>query len=119
MGEELIVDTANVVSQRGWQHAVQRNKVGDAALQQSCVIALLDQPSHGPSHWMKRGASSSAMVLAMIARPKGATLDEIMKATDWQRHTVRGFISIAGRKPDVNIDSTKSADGARTYRMAK
>ena len=57
-----------------------------------------------------------AMVLAMIARPKGATLDEIMKATGWQRHTVRGFISIANRKPGVNIESTKTEAGARTYR---
>ena len=59
------------------------------------------------------------MVLAMIARPKGATLDEIMKATGWQRHTVRGFISIQGRKPGIDIDSAKNEAGDRVYRNAK
>ena len=58
-----------------------------------------------------------AMVLAMIARKNGATLDEIMAATDWQRHTVRGFISIAGRDPEIQIESTKNEKGQRVYRL--
>jgi len=53
----------------------------------------------------------------MIARKNGATLDEIMKATDWQRHTVRGFISIAGRDPKIQIESTKNEKGQRVYRL--
>jgi hypothetical protein len=38
--------------------------------------------------------NKKAEVIAMMQRAKGATLDEIMKATGWQRHTVRGFVSI-------------------------
>jgi hypothetical protein len=37
-------------------------------------------------------------VIAMMKRVKGATLPEIMKATGWQPHTVRGFVSILGSK---------------------
>jgi len=49
----------------------------------------------------------------------GVTLAEIMKATDWQAHTVRGFVSILGSKGGQKIESSKSADRERTYKIAK
>ena len=55
----------------------------------------------------------------MIRRPKGATLAEIMKATDWQAHSVRGFISTTAKKNGVKIESTKSDAGKRVYKIAK
>jgi hypothetical protein len=39
-------------------------------------------------------ANKKAEVIAMMKRAKGATLAEIMAATKWQPHTVRGFVSI-------------------------
>jgi uncharacterized protein DUF3489 len=54
----------------------------------------------------------------MIRRPKGATLAEIMKATGWQPHSVRGFISGAvGKKMGLTVESTKNDDGERVYRL--
>ena len=64
-------------------------------------------------------SNKKAEVLAMIKKPSGATLAEIMEATGWQAHTVRGFISLLGSKGGVNVDSLKSAEGERTYRVAK
>jgi hypothetical protein len=55
----------------------------------------------------------------MMKRAKGATIAEIMQATSWQAHTVRGFISILGSKGGQKIESTRSAAGERTYRAAK
>ena len=66
-----------------------------------------------------RAESKGAKILEMIARAKGATLAEIMKATDWQAHSVRGFISTAGKKHGVTIESAKNDAGERTYRIAK
>ncbi|MBZ5608957.1 MAG: DUF3489 domain-containing protein [Acidobacteriia bacterium] len=54
-----------------------------------------------------------------MKRAKGATLAAIMAATKWQAHTVRGFVSILGSKGGEKIDSSKNADGKRSYRIAK
>ena len=66
-----------------------------------------------------RAESKGAKILDMIARAKGATLAEIMKATDWQAHSVRGFISTASKKHGVKIESAKNDAGERTYRSGK
>jgi hypothetical protein len=64
-------------------------------------------------------SNKKADVIAMMKRAKGVTLAEIMEATGWQKHTVRGFVSILGSKGGHKIESTKSASGERTYRIAK
>src|SRR5450432_1976820 len=62
-----------------------------------------------------RSESKGAKIIEMIGRAKGATLAEIMKATDWQAHSVRGFLSTASMKRGLKIESTKNDHGVRTY----
>jgi hypothetical protein len=58
-------------------------------------------------------------VIAMLKRPAGATLEQIMKATDWQPHTVRGFFAGALKKRlGIEVTSEKAQDGNRVYRLA-
>jgi hypothetical protein len=66
-----------------------------------------------------RAESKGAKILALISHAKGATLAEIMKATEWQAHSVRGFISTASKKYKVNIESAKNEAGDRVYRVIK
>ena len=66
-----------------------------------------------------RTQSKGAQILEMIGRAKGATLAEIMAAAGWQAHSVRGFISTAGKKHGVKIESLKNESGDRVYRIAK
>jgi hypothetical protein len=64
-------------------------------------------------------SNKKAEVIAMMKRAKGATLAEIVTTTGWQKHTVRGFVSILGSKGGEKIESSKNAAGERTYRIAK
>jgi Protein of unknown function (DUF3489) len=53
-----------------------------------------------------------------MKRAKGATSAEIMAATGWQAHTVRGFVSLLGSKGGEKIESAKNEADERTYRIA-
>jgi hypothetical protein len=67
-----------------------------------------------------REASKTATVLALIRRPKGATLAEIMRATSWQAHSVRGFISgTLNKKMGLTVISAKREEGERAYSIPK
>jgi hypothetical protein len=67
-----------------------------------------------------REGSKTATVLALIQRAKGATLAEIMDATSWQAHSVRGFVSgTLGKKMGLTVNSEKREDGTRVYSIAK
>ncbi len=67
-----------------------------------------------------REGSKKAAVLALLCRPEGATLANIMKATDWQAHSVRGFLSGSiAKKMGLTIESSKNEAGDRTYRIAQ
>ena len=63
-----------------------------------------------------RTGSKTAEVLDLLRRPNGATLAELMKATGWQAHSVRGFLSGTLRKKlGLNVVSAKGGDGERSY----
>jgi len=65
-----------------------------------------------------REGSKKAIVLELLRRPEGATLADIPAATSWQAHSVRGFLSGAlGKKMGLTIESIKTPDGARSYRL--
>jgi len=89
-------------------------KAAKAGAKASKKAAKSDRSAAAP-----RAESKGAKILDMIARAKGATLAEIMKATDWQAHSVRGFISTASKKHGIKIESAKNEGGDRVYRIGK
>ena len=63
-----------------------------------------------------REGSKTATILEMLKRPGGATAKELLKATGWQPHSLRGFISgTLGKKMGVAVVSSKAEDGERSY----
>ena len=67
-----------------------------------------------------RAESKGAQILALIRRPKGATLAELAKLTGWQNHSIRGFLSgTVGKKMGLTVESAKREDGMRVYSLKK
>ena len=63
-----------------------------------------------------REGSKTATILELLRRPGGATAKELLKATGWQPHSLRGFLSGAvGKKMGLAVTSTKGEDGERSY----
>jgi hypothetical protein len=63
-----------------------------------------------------RQASKAALVLGLLKRSGGAGLKELMKATGWQAHSVRGFLSgTLGKKMGLTVTSAKAENEERRY----
>jgi uncharacterized protein DUF3489 len=96
-----------------------RSKVADreALIEQLwSAIELLPDPE--PQSDAKR-PSKQDEVVAMLRRPEGATVDEVVSATGWQRHTVRGvFSGTLKKKLGLTLASAKEERG-RVYRIAE
>jgi hypothetical protein len=67
-----------------------------------------------PAPARRRG--KTGRVLELLQRPGGATLKQLITATQWQAHSVRGFLSGAVKKKmGLKIGSTKGAASDRRY----
>ena len=65
-----------------------------------------------------RANTKQAALIAMLRAPEGATLDEIVAATGWQKHTARGAMSGALKKRlGLTITSEQEPDRGRVYRI--
>lgn len=61
--------------------------------------------------------TKSDAVIALLSRSRGATLDEMMKATDWQSHSVRGFLAGTVKKKLGRTVRSEITDKGRVYRI--
>lgn len=58
-------------------------------------------------------------VLALLSQPDGVSIPEIMEATSWQQHSVRGFLaSTIKKKLRLALTSSKADGDIRRYRIA-
>ena len=71
-----------------------------------------------PAHTAREGSKTNK-ILDLLKQPGGATLHYLMTATGWQAHSVRGFISAAGKKHGINIQSSKNESGDRVYKVCE
>ena len=75
--------------------------------------------AHGrPNMTIQRKATTkAAMVTKILSREKGATLLEISKATGWQQHSCRAFLT--GLRKRGEILKEQRSDGQLSYRIAQ
>jgi lambda repressor-like predicted transcriptional regulator len=65
-----------------------------------------------------RTDTKQAQVIAMLRRKQGATIAQIVEASGWRSHTVRGFFARALKKKlGLTVTSEKVEGGERVYRL--
>jgi hypothetical protein len=84
-------------------------------------VAKAEASWHAPAKMKTartRADSKQALVIGLLQRPEGATIAQIMEATGWQQHTVRGTLAGTLKKRlGLTINSTKETCGQRVYRI--
>ena len=67
---------------------------------------------------VQRKGSKQALLIDMLEAPEGATIQQVVDATGWQPHTVRGAIAGALKKKlGLNVVSEKVEGRGRVYRI--
>ena len=62
--------------------------------------------------------SKKEQLLALLRQPDGVSLDSLVSATGWQKHSIRGFLSGAVRRTmGLKLVSSKDTSGTRVYRI--
>ena len=58
-------------------------------------------------------------LLTLLSQAEGASIEEMMQATDWQQHSVRGFLAgTVKKKLGFSLTTSKAAGDVRRYRIA-
>jgi hypothetical protein len=75
---------------------------------------VISGEEHGPGP-----SSKHDQILELLRRKQGASLEEMQKVSNWQPHSVRGFLSDTVKKRlGLKLQSSKSSDGQRRYSVA-
>jgi len=62
--------------------------------------------------------TKAATIINMLRRKSGASLEELGKATGWQNHSLRGFLSgTLKKRMGLEVQAEKNARGIRRYRI--
>jgi hypothetical protein len=76
------------------------------------------EPEAAPKTRTPREGTKQATLIAMLRAPDGATIEEIMAATGWQSHTVRGAMAGALKKKlGLEVTSEKVENRGRVYKL--
>lgn len=84
--------------------------VAEAEAESAAVIA-------GRTGAKTKAKTKSDTVVALLTRSRGATIDEMMTATGWQAHSVRGFIAGTVKKKLGRSVTSETTSKGRVYRI--
>lgn len=69
-----------------------------------------------PSNEPKR-ETKQTIIISLLSREEGATLAELIDATGWKPHSVRGHLSNMRKKHGVPVQAFTNSDGKRGYQI--
>ena len=97
---------------------VEEDGAGALVVTATAFAALgLEVPGRKAVRKARVGTKQEALI-ALLRRPEGASIAEIMEAANWQAHSVRGFISGSLKKSlGLEVTSEKVEAGGRVYRI--
>jgi Protein of unknown function (DUF3489) len=92
-----------------------QNKAPRSPESQDRRVAVAKMPSQADGQQDEHVTKQERM-LTLLSRPDGASIAEMMQVTDWQQHSVRGFLAgTVKRKLGFLLTSSKPEDGVRRY----
>jgi hypothetical protein len=98
--------------------AATRGQETDEALAAPGEASGQPAPATAPRERKIREGTKQALVIEMLRRPEGASIAEIVEATNWASHTIRGFLAGAIKKKlGMDIDSEKDDTRGRIYKV--
>ena len=78
------------------------------------------EPAAGEEGPKVRAGTKQALLIEMLRRPEGTTIEQVIAATGWQAHTVRGAMAGALKKKlGFHVTSEKVEDRGRVYRISE
>lgn len=80
------------------------------------VAGMLKHASHAKNAARPIKTTKLATIIALLQRSEGTSLAELMAATSWQAHSIRGVLAGTLRQRGFAVESTKT-DGIRRYRI--
>lgn len=106
--------TALVITTAGYA-AISLEQASDAeeeqALHQHAVLSLTDKTASPEQRQTKK-----ALIISMLSRSRGATLDDLMGTTGWLPHTTRAALT-GLRQKGYSIERTSSEGRISIYRI--
>jgi hypothetical protein len=82
------------------------------------VLNLLEEITMTKSP--SKQTTKASQMIKLLSRTNGASLDELMKVSDWQQHSLRGFLSgTVKKKLGHQLSSQQDKNGIRRYRIER
>lgn len=72
-----------------------------------------------PSSASAKPRGKIGLLVDLLSRPEGATIEKLMSATGWQAHSVRGAISGALKRQRGLAATSEKNNGVRVYRLVE
>ncbi len=102
--------------------AVARRKVGSTTASKRDLTAATTGPQKRDAlpvqHPVEGRVTKHALLLQLLGRPEGASIEDMMRAAEWQQHSVRGFLAgTVKKKMGLALTSSKADGEVRRYQI--